>query len=47
MTAGDNCPGSIADARRHVAIVVHEGSVNIQGDHEFVIEIPLVIDASD
>jgi len=30
-----------------VAIVIHEGSVDVQRHHEFVIHIPLVIDASD
>lgn len=47
MALGYDTLGGFPDRRGHMAVVVHEGAVNIQRDHEFVLGIGLVIDASN
>jgi hypothetical protein len=46
MAGGYHGLGGFADGGGHVAVVVHQGSVNVQGDHQLLLYFLLVFDAS-
>ncbi|MDI2023650.1 hypothetical protein PJL18_04198 [Paenarthrobacter nicotinovorans] len=44
---GDHCLGSGANLLSHVAVMVNQGAIYVQGDHELGVFVGLVIDASN